>query len=145
MLHWLKSLFTKRVRTFSGRDYQLFMDYQQAGGRFGYAVSYLYLGECEGFEELLSDWEVLEEKYAAAGYRTYSLDDFVELGGYNKPLPTILVRRKEGERPIYHAKMYRERFLHKVEPVVDFQRLSQGEMQIAQYRLPSTKNAKPQD
>jgi hypothetical protein len=98
MLHWLKSLFTKRVRTFSGRDYQLFMDYQQAGGRFGYAVSYLYLGECEGFEE-----------------------------------------------PIYHAKMYRERFLHKVEPVVDFQRLSQGEMQIAQYRLPSTKNAKPQD
>lgn len=140
--NWLLSKFRKVPQTYRAEEYFLFLEYQKVGAAFGNATSYIYLGECVGIEKLLTRWEELEKKYAEAGFRTISLDDFIELGGYGTPLKEILVKRKEGEEPVYHAKIYREKYLGKVQPAVDLKALISGElkMQMGNYQLPSTKN-----
>ena len=115
--------------------------YVKAGSAFGDAVSYIFIGECEGFENMLTEWEQLEEEYSNRGYKTISLDDFVECGGYGKPINNLLrQKRKESEQPRLHAKIYREHHLGKHEPKLDIQKLETGEMQSGKYYLPSTED-----
>lgn len=65
--------------------------YVNAGGNFGDAVSYASgIGECGGFELLLSHWESWEEEYARRGMRTVSVDRFIAFGGYGEPLMMFL-------------------------------------------------------
>ncbi len=114
--------------------------YVRAGATFGDAVSYLYIGECIGFEGLLNKWANWEEEYAHRGLRTVSLDRFVDLGGYGKPIDDVIGQRREnGEEPIFHAQIYRNEFLGKVAPVVNLEKMmTEGGIQTGQYRLPST-------
>ena len=114
--------------------------YIRAGATFGDAVSYLYMGECIGFEGLLNKWGNWEEEYAHRGFRTVSLDRFVNLGGYGKQIDGIIgQRREDGEEPIFHAQRYINKFLGKVEPVINLEKMmTQGGIQTGQYRLPST-------
>ena len=118
--------------------------YVGAGATFGDAVSYLYMGECIGFEELLNQWANWEEEYAHRGFRTVSLDRFVDLGGYEKPIDDVLSQRREnGEAPVFHARIYKEKFLGKVAPIVNLEGLiTDGEVQTGQYVLPSTEKGK---
>ena len=58
--------------------------YVRAGGRFGDAVSYVYMGECIGFKRMLHAWARWEKEYARRGYRTLSLDTFEEYGGVSR-------------------------------------------------------------
>lgn len=117
--------------------------YTEAGGEFGGAVSYLYMGECIGFEELFNVWALWELEYAKRGYRTLSIDDFVGYGGYGKDIsPQLSVRRTAGEPFILHAEMYRQRYLGKIAPIVDMAALLKpgAQPQCGLYELPSTKD-----
>jgi len=97
--------------------------YAEAGRIFGDAVSYIYMGECVGFDRMLANWEKLEAEYAKRGYRTLLVDDFVAYGGYGTPLKDLGVRRAEGEEPVFHAKIYREDYLGKIRPALNLSEL----------------------
>lgn len=114
--------------------------YVSSGANFGDAVSYIYMGECDGFEKLLSRWEEWEGEYNRRGFRTVSLDRFIGLGGYGKPIDDVIGQKREiGEEFVFHAKMYRENFLGKIKPVLDIQRLvTENKPQFGGYIPPST-------
>lgn len=111
MFNWFKS------------DEHLIGEYLTAGAQFGNAVSMLMWGECIGFEKLFSKLEKLEAEIIARGYRTISIDDFVEFGGYGKPVGEVQ-ERDEGEDPIYHVQL----FLGKVEPIISLDKLMSGQV-----------------
>ena len=114
--------------------------YLAAGAEFGDAVSYIFMGEGYDFKQLLKKWESWEEEYARRGYRTISLDRFVDLGGYGRPVSDLIYKkREEKEEPIFHSKIYREKFLGKVPKNVDLEKLLQDcKPQSGQYIPPST-------
>ncbi|MBI4151646.1 hypothetical protein HY496_01635 [Candidatus Woesearchaeota archaeon] len=116
--------------------------YVHAGAIFGGAVSYLYLGERTGFKSLLNKWAKWEEEYASRGFRTVSLDRFIDFGGWGVPIDDVIgQRRANGEEAIFHAQIYRTEFLGKVAPAIDLEKMMRdGEPQIVvgTYRLPST-------
>lgn len=118
-------------------DAQVEKRYINTGNIFGDAVSYLYMGECVGFERMLARWEKWETEYARRGYRTLPLDTFIDCGGYGVPLRGIGVKREEGEAPVFHAKIYRGQYLGKMQPAID---PSKPEVQEGTYTLPSTKD-----
>ena len=115
--------------------------YENSGKGFGDNVSYIYMGECIGFENHLNKWADWEKEYANRGYRTVSLDNFVKAGGYGKPIDDLLsVKRSEDEVPILYAKIYRERYLGKIQPVINLEKLlHDGEVQTGTYQLPTIK------
>ena len=116
--------------------------YSQAGMEFGDAVSYIYMGECIGFEKLLTAWETEELVYASMGFRTVSLDDFVSSGGWGQPL-VLRIPRDIGEEPVYHAAYYRANYLGKLSPAIDFNKMmSDGQVQSGNYLVPSTEHLK---
>lgn len=118
--------------------------YRRAGAVFGDAVSYLYMGECIGFKDRLDDWALWEKEYARRGYATFSIDAFVELGGYGRSIEGFGRRLKDGEVAVLHAEIYREKFLGQVEPVISFEvMLKDGRPQFGKWSVPSTKNPGP--
>ncbi len=115
--------------------------YVDTGANFGIAVNMLYMGECDGFERRLNRWAFWEKEYANRGYRTISLDDFIELGTYGKSVEHLLWQKlDENEKPVFHTQIYREDYLGKVEPVIDIGKLLQGEQQAGFFTPPSTKS-----
>lgn len=141
ILGWLKRLFSRRTS-----DEEVEQGYLRAGGLFGDAVSYLYMGECIGFSDLLDAWAQWEREYAERGYRTISLDSFIDYGGYNKPIMGLRTKRDEDEEPIYHAQIYRERFLGKVKPALDLNAVMEDrKVHFGTYVLPSTEESEDED
>lgn len=113
--------------------------YVNAGSNFGDAVSYSYMGECVDFEFLLNKWAEWEKEYSRRGYRTVSIDDFVQLGGYGESINHLLRKKREqDEEPVIHAEIYRQIYLGKIKPVINIEELTK-EPQIREYILPSTK------
>lgn len=139
---WWRRKFGKDQKTIT--DEEIVMAYLLNGAMFGDAVSYIYMGECIGFEDLLTKWETCEVAYANLGFRTLSLDDFVDHGGYGKDIePLLRVPRKEGEAPVFHARYYREHFLGKSVPAIDFNKMFEdGQPQFGNYARPSTDHLK---
>lgn len=125
-------------------DKKIEKKYVQAGTQFGYAVSYIYMGECVGFESMLNKWGDYEQEYAERGYRTISLDKFVELGGYGKNIDKLIgKKRRKNEKPIFHAEIYKEKYLGKVTPVISLEKMMQDKKpQFGNYILPSTTKIK---
>jgi len=115
--------------------------YVKWGSIFGDAISYIYMGECVGFETLLVKWEKWEAEYAKRGYRTLPIGDFVGYGGYGMPLTDLGTKRQEGEAPVFHAKIYRQAYLGKIKPAVNLLELFKpdAKVQTGTYFLPSTK------
>ena len=131
-------------------DKQVEKRYAEAGRVFGDAVSYIYMGECVGFDGLLAKWEKWEAEYAKRGYRTFPVDDFVAYGGYGTPLKDLGAKRTEGEEPVFHAKIYREVYLGKIQPAINLSELMrpteqneppESRAQVGTYFVPSTKKA----
>ncbi len=138
---WWRRTFGKDVPTF--KNDEKVQAYVMAGGEFGSAVSYIYLGECVGFTELLEHWETTERAYAEMGFRTLSIDDFRGFGGYGIDIdPLLRVPRKKGEEPVYHAAYYRDHFLGKVSMSEAVTRAFQGEASVGTYEVPSTEHLK---
>jgi len=133
MINWIRNLFRKS-------DSSLQEQYLRAGGHFGDAVSYIYMGECIGFKELLDTWAKLELEYADRGFRTISLDEFIEYGGYGKNITGLLgIKREEDEEAVLHAEFYRSRYLGKVQPALDLNKMIEDKQpQMGVYQLPST-------
>jgi len=114
--------------------------YVASGSQFGDAVSMLYMGECIGFEKMLGIWWKFEQEYAQRGYRTLSIDKFVEIGGYGKNYDFMLGQKREkDEFPVFHAELYRKNFLGKTTPLINPDSMN-GEPQFGSYMLPSTEN-----
>lgn len=115
--------------------------YISAGEVFGDAVSYLYMGECIGFEKLFRRWAAWEKEYARRGYRTISLDHFVDAGGWGKSLDTYLGQKlNDGDESVLHAEIYRTKFLGKIKPVINLeQMMKDGRPQSGVFNIPSTK------
>ena len=136
MINWIRKLFRKT-------DKQLQENYLRAGGHFGDAVSYIYMGECIGFKKLLDTWARLEHEYADRGFRTISLDAFIEYGGYGKDITDLLgVQRDQDEKPVLHAELYRTHHLGKVQPTLDLGKMIEDKQpQMSTYQLPSTEKA----
>lgn len=115
--------------------------YVQAGAEFGNAVSYVYMGKCAGFEILLDTWAKWEKEYSERGYRTISLDYFIEFGGYGTDKNSMLrIKMDTNEKPVFHAERCKKIFLGKIKPKVDLERMMMdGKPQSGTYILPSTK------
>lgn len=87
--------------------------YAESGLSFGDAASYLFMGECYGFEKLFVRWERWEVEYAKRGYRTVSLDAFVASGGYGAPFQELGMKRSESEEPTLYASIFRAHYFKK--------------------------------
>jgi len=82
--------------------------YVRAGATFRDAVSHLDIGEYINFGRLINKWANWEEEYAHRGYRTVSLDGFVDLRGYGNPIDDVIgQKREQGEEPIFYTQIYR--------------------------------------
>lgn len=112
--------------------------YTEAGTTFGDAVSYLYMGECVGFREMLEAWRKWEKEYANRGYRTVSLNAFVNAGGYDVSLQGLGEKCVDGEEIVLHAELFLEQHAEPIPPAVDMERLLDGSVQIGSYEVPST-------
>lgn len=114
-------------------------EYVRSGLEFGEAVSYLHLGECDGFEGMLAAWERAEQSYASQGFRTLSLDAFVDAAAReDQPLVGLFDRLEAGEEPVLHAPYYREHFLGKVVPPLGVATSSLWHTTPTRFTLPST-------
>lgn len=105
-------------------DKRLEKRYVKAGDLFGDTVSYIYMGKCVGFDQLLKKWAKLEKEYAKRGYKTLSLASFVAYGGYGVELKGLGVKREKDEEPILHAEIYRRHCLKQAPPAVAPKELS---------------------
>lgn len=131
MIRRILGIFSKRFLT----DAEVRERYLRIGQRIGFAVS--YMRDPVGFKKRVRTWERWEAEYARRGYRTISLDDFYRYGGWSIPLPSVDARREEGEEPRFHARIYRDRYLGKIEPVID---PFKGEIQVGFFQTPSTED-----
>lgn len=91
-------------------------EYLRSGMIFGEMVSYGYLGKAFGFEKRLEHWGSWEKDYSRRGFRTISLDDFIESSCHTDISKLVKIKRKPHEKPVLHAVIYRECLLDKTEP-----------------------------
>jgi hypothetical protein len=133
-------LFVRYIKTIS--DPSLEKRYLKAGGQFGDAVSYIWMGECIGFEDLLNTWAVIEQEYASRGFRTISIDDFVGYGGWGHDVSNLIGKpRKTNEPPVLHAELYRVMYLGKMQRnSAVIEAFETGNAAHGTYLIPSTKN-----
>src|SRR5579872_7424400 len=72
--------------------------YLRAGARFGDALAKLYIGDCIPLDAVRRRFAQFERRYAALGYRTIKLDDFIEYGAYGKSISHLLrIKRDASE------------------------------------------------
>lgn len=116
--------------------------YVNAGADFGDALSYAAFGSIVGFDQMRDRWAIWEKEYSFRGYRTISLDDFVEFGGYGVKIDHLLgQKRKEGEKPILHAQIYMQKYLGvQPNPVINIDQVMKGQIQSGTFETPSTKD-----
>ena len=114
--------------------------YAKSGTLFGGDISFIYLGKCERFDDHLKRWGDWEEEYVRRGYRTVSLDDFINAGGYGKKIDHLLsIKRNQGEEPLFHAKIYVRKYPNEINPEVNLSKLLiDRNTQYGTYELPST-------
>ncbi len=88
--------------------------YLAIGKDFGEMISYLSSGKPLFLKETFEILSGLEKEYSDRGYRTISIDDFVEYGGYGKPISHLVgIKRDENEYPILHTRFYEDIFSKK--------------------------------
>lgn len=142
MWSWLKALFgSVKKSVLPPGDSDVANAYVEAGTAFGGAVSDVgSMGECIGFEKLLTAFQRTEEAYSARGYRTLSVDAFVRAGGWGRPLAGLLELRAAGEEPVLHGQLYREHYLGKITGIIqmNWPSLANGEVIRGNYEVPST-------
>lgn len=117
--------------------------YLRAGTKFGSDVSYIpMVGESYDFEAKLNAWASWEVEYARREYVTLSVDDFIEIGGYDQEPDGLGVKRSPSDKLILHAERYRNLFLGRVSALFTPDELMTAP-QRGTYILPSTENTPP--
>jgi hypothetical protein len=76
--------------------------YLAAGARVGDAESYSFMGEPGGIEFSMWRWRLWETAIIRRGYGTYSLDQFIDYGGWGRPLPKMM-KVAQGEESVKHS------------------------------------------
>lgn len=119
-------------------DEEIQKKYVEAGKSVGDALSYIYMGICGNFEEMLEKWMHWEKEYAVRGYKILPVDDFVEYarGGTLKGLG---IKRQVDEEPIFHAEIVKKEFpTYGAQVTIDS--VSKEGAVSGTYVLPSTKS-----
>jgi len=112
--------------------------YKKVGLIFGEAVSMLYMGECVGFKKMFLRWERWEAEYVKRGYKPFSIDKFVSSTYQGEQILEPIEVLEEGELPVFHSKIYKERYLGKVRPLINLSRTMEGEVQFGYFIMPTT-------
>lgn len=115
--------------------------YVAAGKQFGDALSYGYMGTPLYHDQMLAQWQRWEAEYAKRGYRTISLDAFIEWGGWGKAPTDLGVRRKPGEAAKLHAEIYRKKYgdsAHRAPSILDSEEIRSGKPKSGMHELPGT-------
>ncbi len=114
--------------------------YVNSGAQFGDAISYAAMGSIVGFEEMRDSWTAWEKEYSLRGYKTISLDAFVEFGGYGVKIDHLLGQKREkDEKPILHAQIYMQKYLGvQPTPVINLEKVMRGQIQSGTFETPST-------
>ena len=114
--------------------------YVTAGANFGDAVSYSGMGSVVGFEDMLNSWAGWEKEYSIRGYRTISLESFIDFGGYGVKIDHLLgKKRAEKEQPKLHAQTYTAKYPQEPTPVINLEKMMKDRQpQAGAYQLPST-------
>lgn len=63
--------------------------YIALGAYVGAAISYHYLGKPIGYDRRKARFDAYEGEWVRRGNYAWTLDEFVDLGGYGRPLPPI--------------------------------------------------------
>ncbi len=123
-------------------DIKIIEKYRNIATEIGDILSYTYLGEPIGIERMVKRWAKAEKAYANLGYRTISLNGWVQHGGHGKSIDDIwMKKRDEDEEPVYHADVYKEKYLGKIIPVFNLKEMVEdGQPQFGTYSDPSTED-----
>jgi hypothetical protein len=70
------------------KDYQI-KKYIELGKTLGDAMSYSYMGQIHKFDSLVKRFQEQESKIIEYGIKPYTLDEFIDFGGYGISLPQI--------------------------------------------------------
>jgi len=80
--------------------------YIRAGLGFGDAVSILWAGEAEGFDNSFKEWASWEQEYVQRGFVTIDLESFVQADSA-ADLGALVGQRRENEPIVYHAQIFK--------------------------------------
>lgn len=121
-------------------DNRVEKSYINAGAAFGDALSYSGMGSIVGFDEMLDSWARWEKEYVQRGYKTISVDAFINFGGYGVSIDHLVgQKRTENESPRFHADIYKKRYPKSPTPVIDLDKMIQdGQPQSGTCEIPST-------
>lgn len=124
------------------REQRIINKYLDIAVAVGDMISYVpTMGECIGFSRYVNLWEKAEIKYAKLGYRTISVDDLINAGGYGYDISHLVkVKRNSGENPIFHSTLYKEYYLGKIMPALDMNSIMTGDIQFGTFTMPSTED-----
>lgn len=116
MLKWFKNYLASRAQ--KKKHDKLVNKYRDFATSFGDGLSYSYLGSPEietadrgwlNEQQCWDELDSLEVAYASFGYRIIAIDDWISHGGYGKDIDLLwLVKRLEGERPVFTRNLMRE-------------------------------------
>ena len=87
-------------------DWIILRCYRRAGALFGGDVSYGYMGKCIDFDKHEAAWGRWERDVARRGYRTTPFLQFVDFGGYGRPLAEFGAKRTAGEPAVLHSERF---------------------------------------
>jgi hypothetical protein len=93
--------------------------YRQYGKSLGNLISYGYRSNSEEFKNLFTGWERWEQVAASRGYRTFAIEDFVQLGRWGQEIQRFGEKRAADESPVLYAAIFRESFLESMVPAVN--------------------------
>lgn len=121
-------------------DEQVENNYVKVGTFIGYIISDAYMGEALGMKRKVTKWINWEQEYSNRGFRTVSLDRFIDLGGYGELIDDVIGKKRDSdEEPIFHARIYKEEYLGKIQPIFDFRKMVQErKLQIRTWIASST-------
>jgi hypothetical protein len=106
---WIKSLSDKEVQD----------NYVEAGNKLGDVAGSISMYEMRKYadsDNALMNWVRWELEYSMRGYRTLSLDDFIEHRKCGAPLKDLAVKREPNEKIFFHASACRQNYYKKIKP-----------------------------
>ncbi len=113
--------------------------YVSVASDFALEASFSYLGKCNDFEKLLNAWELKEKEYSDLGFKTISLDELIYSTRMGESIKHLLGQsREQSEEPIFHADIYRKKYLSGIKTQIDSNELAKGNLQEGIFELPST-------
>ncbi len=126
----------ERIATAHLSDAFVEQQYVTAGCSVGALLSKLHAAYVEtpvewlDLEDSVAKLEKWERIYAHRGYRTMHVSAFVRLAASEDPLPSLGIKRADGEPPVLYAETFRAWFLERMHSASDLAQLQRFETQL---------------